>query len=91
MVLVLNRSAAGLWTLTYAGPAQTYWQIWARSSGGTDWSNVGEMRNSAFPAPDSDMVPDGASWWQIKVCGDGDDDCQTTPFSNIISFGPVPA
>ncbi len=91
LVPVLNRSASGQWTLTYAGPAHDYWQVWARSSSGADWSNAGEMRASAFPASDDDMAPDGVSWWQVKICGEDGDGNQATPFSNIISNGPVPA
>jgi hypothetical protein len=91
LVPVLNRDAGGHWTLTYAGPAQTLWQVWARYPGSEAWSDYGEMQTSSFPALDGDIVPGGAAWWQIKLCGEGDFNCQTTPFSNIISFGPVPA
>jgi hypothetical protein len=90
LVPVLNRSAGGQWTLTYAGPAQGYWQIWVRTSGNAAWSKSGEMGNSAFPATDGDMAPDGMSWWQVKICGEDGDGNPCTPFSNIISFGPVP-
>jgi hypothetical protein len=90
LVPVLNRSATGLWTLTYVGPAHDYWQLWVRSSGNAAWSSAGEMRNSGFPATDSDMVPDGVSWWQVKICGEDGDGNPATPFSNIISFGLVP-
>jgi hypothetical protein len=30
------------------------------------------------------------TWWQIKICGVDGDDNQITPFSNVISSGPVP-
>ncbi len=90
LVPVLNRDAGGQWTLAYAGPAHDYWQVWTRSSGGADWSESGEMRNSAFPASDDDMAPGGVSWWQVKICGEDGDGNQATSFSNIISFGPVP-
>jgi hypothetical protein len=90
LVPVLNRSAAGQWTLSYAGPAHDYWQVWARSSGNADWTDTGEMGTSDFPATDSDMAPDGVSWWQVKICGEDSDGNPATPFSNIISFGPVP-
>jgi hypothetical protein len=91
LVPVLNRSASGQWTLSYAGPAQTYWQLWVRSSGNPAWADTGEMGNSAFPATDGDMAPDGMSWWQVKICGENGDGNQATPFSNIISFGTVPS
>jgi hypothetical protein len=91
LVPVLNRSASGQWTLTYAGPAHDYWQVWARSSGNPAWTVTGEMSTSDFPATYEDMAPDGASWWQVKICGEGSDGKQATPYSDIISFGPVPA
>jgi hypothetical protein len=87
---VLNRSAGGQWTLSYAGPKQDFWQIWARSSGNTAWANSGELSSSSLPAPDSDVVPEDASWWQVKFCGENDEGNPCTPFSNVISFGPVP-
>ena len=91
LVPVVNRSASGEWTLTYNGPAQDYWQVWARYAGSEAWSNFGEIQTSSFPASDSDVVPDGVTWWQVKLCGEGaGDSLQHTPFSNIISFGPVP-
>ena len=49
-----------------------------------------EMGTSNFPASDDEMVPDGALWWQVKICGEDGDGNPATPFSNIISFGPVP-
>jgi hypothetical protein len=91
LVPVLNRSATGQWTLTYAGPAHDYWQVWTRSSGNAAWAKTGEMRTASFPASDGDMVPEGVSWWQVKICGEDGDGNPATPFSNIISFGPVPA
>ncbi len=48
LVPVLTRSASGQWTLTYAGQAHDYWQVSARSSGGVDLAETGEMRNTAF-------------------------------------------
>jgi hypothetical protein len=91
LVPVLNRSAAGQWTFSYAGPAQEYWQIWARSSDGAAWAKTGELPTSSFPASDGDIAPDGAAWWQVKICGQDADGNPCTPFSNIISFGPVPS
>jgi hypothetical protein len=37
------------------------------------------------------IIPDGVTWWQVKFCGEDGDGNQCTPFSNVISFGPVPA
>jgi hypothetical protein len=85
------RDANGMWTLTYDGPAQTYWQIWTRNSDNATWSDSGDTQTSHFPAPDADIVPDGVTWWQVKFCGEDGDGNQSTPFSNAISFGPVPA
>jgi hypothetical protein len=90
LVPVLTRSADGHWTLAYAGPPQGYWQIWVRSSANPAWSNSGDMQTNEFPAADADIVPDGVSWWQVKMCGEDGDDNPCTPFSNVISFGPVP-
>jgi len=87
---VITRSAGGVWTLSYTGPALDYWQVWARYAGSTAWSETGELQTSNFPAADGDVVPDGATWWQIKLCGENGDGNQVTPFSNLISFGPVP-
>jgi hypothetical protein len=87
---VLNRSAAGQWTLTYVGPAHDYWQVWARSSGNVAWTNTGDKRTDSFPAQDAEIAPVGESWWQVKICGEDSDGNAATPFSNIISFGPVP-
>jgi len=67
----LARSAGGQWTLAYAGPAQAYWLIWARSSEGPEWSNTGDMPTTDFPTTADAMNP-GSTWWQIKVCGEGD-------------------
>jgi hypothetical protein len=44
-----------------------------------------------FPAADDDLAPGGVSWWQVNICGEDGDGNQATPFSNTISFGPVPA
>jgi hypothetical protein len=88
---VVTRDANGKWTVAYPDPSQTYWQIWARSSSGTSWSDVGDTQTSHFPAPDADIVPEGVTWWQVKFCGEDGDGNQSTPFSNIISWGPVPA
>ena len=39
-------------------------------------------------APDADIVLNGVTWWQVKFCGEDADGSQSTPFSNVISFGP---
>jgi hypothetical protein len=90
LVPVVTRSAGGVWTMTYNGPTLDYWQVWVRYEGSEAWSESGELPPSAFPAVDADLVPDGTPWWQIKFCGENGDWKPNTPFSNIISFGPVP-
>jgi len=86
---VLSRDGDGRWTLVYTGPAQDFWQIWARSEGSEAWSNMGEVRTNQFPATDEIIAPDGA-WWQVKICGEDGSGNACTPFSNVISFGNVP-
>ena len=88
---VAVRDANGMWTVSNGDPTQTYWQVWVRDSGGTTWSDSGDTQTSHFPAPDADIVPDGVTWWQVKFCGEDGDGNPSTPFSNVISFGPVPA
>jgi hypothetical protein len=87
---VLTRDAGGQWSLTYMGAAQVYWQIWSRCSENPEWSNLGEIRTDHFPAGDDAMSP-GGTWWQVKICGEDGDGNENTPFSNVISFGNVPA
>jgi hypothetical protein len=89
--LVVARDANGTWTFVNGDPTLIYVQEWVRSSSGTAWSNAGDMRTSHFPAPDADIVPGNVTWWQVKFCGEDGDGNQSTPFSNVISFGPVPA
>ena len=88
---MLNRDAGGQWTLDYTGPAPGLWQVWVRYPDSEAWSNFGELSADAFPAQDGDVVPDGAAWWQIQMCGEDNEGRQITAFSNIISFGPVPS
>jgi hypothetical protein len=88
---VAARDANGMWTWTYGGAAQTYVQVWARDSVNGTWTNTGDMQTAHFPAPDADIVPDNVTWWQVKFCGEDGDGNQSTTFSNVISFGPVPA
>ena len=86
----LNRDNSGQWTLSYKGPEQTRWQVWWRYNDSEDWTCTGETPTSIFPASDSDLAPGGATWWQVKLCGLTGVDSQTSPFTNIVSFGPVP-
>ena len=87
----LNRDGGGTWTLTFAGPDPETWQLWGRSTGSPAWANFGEMQSGDFPAQDDVMSPDaGATWWQTKIVGVNGDGKTVTPFSNLVSFGPVP-
>jgi hypothetical protein len=87
---VLTRDASGKWSVAYTGPAQEIWQIWARYPENETWADFGEIGSDRLPATDDAMSPDGA-WWQVKVRGEDDQNQPTTPFSNVISFGTVPA
>jgi len=90
LVPVIARDNNGQWTLSYGGPPQDYWQLWWRFDGNETWANWGETRTMNFPQPDAAMVPDNATWWQVKIVGEDNNSNQTTLFSNVISFGPVP-
>jgi hypothetical protein len=87
---VLSRDASGKWSVKYTGPAQEIWQIWARCAGSETWADFGEIETSRLPSSDDAMSPGGA-WWQVKVRGEDGENQPTTPFSNVISFGTVPA
>jgi hypothetical protein len=88
---VLNRDANGQWTLSYGNAAQDYWQLWWRFNGNETWANWGETRTVNFPQGDDAMVPPDATWWQVKIVGEDNNSNPITPFSNVISHGPVPA
>jgi hypothetical protein len=87
---VLTRDASGKWSVKYTGPAQEIWQIWARYPENETWADFGEIGSDRLPATDDMMSPVGA-WWQVKVRGEDGENQPTTPFSNVISFGTVPA
>lgn len=59
-------------------------------SGSESWSDSGEMSSGDFPSDDGAMAPDGVTWWQVRIVGVNADGKSVTPFSNVISFGPVP-
>jgi hypothetical protein len=87
----LTRVSSAEWTLQFAGPDPEVWQLWGRSTGSPAWANFGEMQSGDFPAADDVMSPDaGALWWQVKLVGVNGDGKRVTPFSNLVSFGPVP-
>jgi len=37
------------------------------------------------------MAPPDATWWQVKIVGEDGESHPITPFSNVISHGPVPS
>lgn len=87
---VLARSNAGVWTLAYTALPVITWQVWVRSPLDATWSVFGEIDTSQFPANDDLMTPGGV-WWQVKLVGENADGNPCTAFSNVVSFGPVPA
>ena len=85
----LNHDNEGAWSMGYIGTLPALWQVWVRSDLNTDWSNTAAYTPANFPVSDIGLMPPGAQWWQIKVCG-SDGSSTITPFSNVVSLGPVP-
>ena len=85
----LNHDNEGAWSVSIIGTLPALWQVWVRSDLNTDWSNTASYTLANFPVNDIGLMPPGAQWWQIKVCG-SDGSSNITPFSNIVSLGPVP-
>ena len=86
----LNHDNNGAWSVSYIGTLPALWQVWVRSDLNTDWSNTAAYAPANFPVSDIGLMPPGAQWWQIKVCG-SDGTSNITPFSNVVSLGPVPS
>ena len=85
----MNHDNTGAWSVTIIGTLPALWQVWVRSDLNTDWNNTASYTPANFPVSDIGLAPFGAQWWQIKVCG-SDGSTNITPFSNIVSMGPVP-
>jgi len=86
----LNRDNNGAWSVTYAGPAVALWQVWSRCDIVPTWGAASVYPPANFPSTDSSLMPFGAQWWQIKICGlDGSNNL--TPFSKVVSVGTVPS
>jgi len=85
----LNHDNTGAWSVSIIGTLPALWQVWVRSDLNNDWSNTAAYTPANFPVNDIGLMPFGAQWWQIKVCG-SDGSTNITPFSNIVSMGPVP-
>ena len=86
----LNHDNEGAWSVGYIGTLPALWQVWVRSDLNNDWSNTAAYTPANFPVNDIGLMPPGAQWWQIKVCGSDSSNNTLTPFSNIVSMGPVP-
>jgi len=65
--------------------------VWVRSDLNNDWSNSASYTPANFPVNDIGLVPQGSQWCQIKVCGSDASNNTITPFSNVVSLGPVPS
>jgi len=87
----LNHDNTGAWSVGYIGTLPALWQVWVRSDLNNDWSNTAAFTPANFPVNDIGLAPFGAQWWQIKVCGSDSSNNTLTPFSNIVSLGPVPS
>ena len=85
----LNHDDQGAWAVGYIGTLPALWQVWVRSDLNNDWSNTASYTPANFPVNDIGLVPQGSQWCQIKICG-SDGSSNITPFSNVVSLGPVP-
>ena len=86
----LNHDDQGAWSVTIIGTLPALWQVWVRSDLNNDWSNPAAYTPANFPVNDIGLMPPGAQWWQIKICGSDSGNNPLTPFSNVISVGAVP-
>ena len=86
----LNHDNEGAWSVGYIGTLPALWQVWVRSDLNNDWSNTASYTPANFPVNDIGLMPPGAQWWQIKICGSDSSNNTLTPFSNVVSMGPVP-
>jgi len=85
----LNHDNEGAWSVSYIGTLPALWLVWTRSDLNTDWNNTTQYAPASFPVSDIGLMPPGAQWWQIYVCG-SDGSTNITPNSNTVSLGPVP-
>ena len=83
-------STSGLWNVTYSEPTPVNWEIWKRCNYATTWGAQGTLQPSHFPAPNDSVLGLDEVWWQVKFVGLNGDDQPMTPFSNVVSGGPVP-
>jgi len=87
----LNHDDQGAWSVSYIGTLPALWQVWVRSDLNNDWSNTASYTPANFPVNDIGLVPQGSQWCQIKICGSDSSNNTLTPFSNVVSLGPVPS
>jgi len=87
----LNHDNTGAWSVGYIGTLPALWQVWVRSDLNNDWSNTASYTPANFPVNDIGLVPQGSQWCQIKICGSDSSNNTLTPFSNVVSLGPVPS
>ena len=87
----LNHDNTGAWSVGYIGTLPALWQVWVRSDLNNDWSNTAAYTPANFPVTDIGLVPQGSQWCQIKICGSDSSNNTLTPFSNVVSLGPVPS
>jgi len=85
----LARDGSGVWAVTYAGPPVALWQVWSRCDMVPAWGAASVYPPANFPSSDSALMPFGAQWWQVKICG-SDGSNILTPFSNVVSVGAGP-
>ncbi len=83
-------STSSLWNVTYLEPTPVNWEIWKRCNYASDWAAQGTLAPSRFPAPNDSVLGLDEVWWQVKFVGLNGDDQPMTPFSNVVSGGPVP-
>jgi hypothetical protein len=88
-VLTFN-TATSLWNVTYAGPTPVNWGVWRRCDYAPNWTAEGTLSSSDLPAITDSVLAGDEVWWQIKFVGLNGDDQSCTPFSNVVSGGPVP-
>ena len=90
LVPVLTRDSSGVWTLVYGQTPPPLWLVWARTEVQPVWQYWHEVSFADFPLGDGDLMPPG-SWWQVKIAGENAAGDPGTAFSNVVSFGNVPA
>jgi len=84
-------SAAGLWSVTFPGPALAQWILWKRCNYAPNWTEHDQIDATMFPLHTNQVLAGNETWWQVKLVGADDDSHPITPESNVISSPGVPA